>query len=159
MKFFDIFISDGKVIFMLIKSHTLVYILLWVIMGTFTACANDNSPPDVRDKFVGSYDMSQLCDNQPNPDYRITISKSTQNEDEIILQNLGSYGNAVKGVVTGNDISVPSQEVGAGVIGMVTLSGSGTLDNNTMEIQLEVLVPSAGGTKTKSTCQISGEKV
>lgn len=159
MKFFDTFIMAVNVIFKLMNPQTLVYIFLWVTMSTFMACANDNIPPDVRDKFVGSFEMSQTCDNQPNPNYRVTISKSTQNENEIILQNLGSYGNAVKAVVTGNDLSIPSQEVGAGMIGKVTLSGNGTLDNNTLEIQMEVLVPSAGDTQSKSMCQISGKKV
>ena len=160
MKLFFKFIGQQKIIFMLSNPLTFMYIPVLLAAGTFTACANDDSPPDGRDKFTGNYEMSQTCDGQPNPDYEVTVTKSSQNENEIIIQNLGSYGQNVKAIVQDNTIAIPSQEIGAGMIGKVTVSGNGSLDpsKNTLDTTIEILVPAAGGSQSKSTCQVSGKK-
>ena len=124
------------------------------------SCSENNGASDPRHLFTGSYAMTQSCDNIPNPDYMATIVKSEQDEQQIIIHNLGAYGAAVSAIVQENTLEIPPQEVGAGLIGKVTLAGNGTINTSgdTLHIMLEVRVPAPGGTTNKSICEISGIK-
>ena len=146
--------------FMLSGRTSFMCVFFLMIYCAFSSCSENNGASDPRDLFTGSYAMTQSCDNIPNPDYMTTIVKSEQDEQQIIIQNLGAYGAAVSAIVQENTLEIPSQEVGAGLMGKVTLSGNGTINasGDTLHITLEVLVPAPGGTKSKSTCQIIGEK-
>lgn len=145
---------------MITKSLSYLYFFLFTLFYSFTSCSDDEGFSDPRDAFIGTYAMTQTCNNNSNPDYSVIISKADQHEDQIFIQNLGAYGAVINASVDGNNIEIPAQEVGAGLIGNVTLSGDGTLDatGTSLLIELEVLVPGPNNTTNTSQCEINGEK-
>ncbi len=159
MKFFCNFLKVKNIIFMLTKPQCML-VFFTVIFQIMTSCSEDKAISSAREKFLGNYRITQICDNVANPSYFISVSKSDVILDQIIFHNLGTYEQPVTGTVSGDTVVIPSQDVSAGMIGDVTVSGGGKMNvaGDEINLLLDVLVPGPNNTKTKSTCEITGRK-
>lgn len=100
-----------------------------------TSCKKDNAS-DIRDNFVATYLVTESWKEkgvtQINPSFSMSIEKSAQYNDKLLLNNFGDYGygNYAEATVNGFDITIPQQKL----INTKTIAGSGKLENNTLNI-------------------------
>lgn len=103
-----------------------VVLLVFVLIG---GCRK--SRIDLRDAYEATYLASETWqeNNVPRkkPEFTMSVLKSTQSEDKIILSNFANYGSGiiVEAVVNGSAISIPQQTL----TNSKTISGSGRLEN------------------------------
>lgn len=111
--------------------------LFAILMLSFlSACALDEDldpidNTDDRDKFVGTWMFFENSAAR-GQSYQVTISRDNSNSSQVILKNIGNFGNSYTayGIVTSSSITVPSEEIYPGI----ELDGSGQLtDENEME--------------------------
>ncbi len=102
---------------------------LFFVSIFFVSCAKeeDNIPgADDRDVFVGSWVTSETSKQFGSTAFTITISKSTSDNENLIIKNfynLGSSANTIASVSGGN-VTIAQQQVSAQGI-----KGSGSLSN------------------------------
>jgi hypothetical protein len=105
------------------------------------SCKKDDT--DVRDKFVGSYSISETWTSDGGgsgtDSYAISISKSGTDAQKIIIENLANtineYGSKMNviGTVSGNSIAIATQSIAVGVYS-VTVTGTGALNDKLLTI-------------------------
>jgi len=93
---------------------------------------DDGSCTYDRDAFIGSFSSQEAC-NSGNFSYTMTIANSSTSKAAIILNNLGDFGQAVTGTVTGTSLTIASQTITVQGTA-VTISGTGALNGNTLTI-------------------------
>ena len=103
----------------------------FIIIGSlviFSGCEQDNStsPTPDRDKLFGVWDCSSDGNGGPR-NFSLTISASNSAEDQIKMENFDGGTGIVFANVSGNSISIPSQQVG-----FETVSGNGTYHGSTI---------------------------
>ena len=106
------------------------------------SCQDDTPYYDVRDEYIGDYDVADDCD-AFSSDYALTVFKEG-NDNEIIFGFPGLYetGYEVVALVTGMKITIPIQQFvvatwPAEVI--YEFSGSGALDGDILTVDYQVL--------------------
>lgn len=96
------------------------------LLLAFAQCKKDPKPLD-REKFVGTYDVNESCASG-NYSYSITISESSVNNSDVILNNVGDFGQNFTGVVSGSNVTINGTQSG------LTMSGTGTINGNSLTI-------------------------
>ncbi len=96
------------------------------LLLAFTQCKKDPKPLD-REKFLGTYDVNESCATG-NYTYSVTISESSVNTSDVILNNVGDFSANFTGVVSGSNISINGTQQG------LTMSGTGTLNGNALTV-------------------------
>ena len=122
----------------------LVFFAMFVLL--ISSCKKDDT--DNRDKFVGSYAMSETWTldggGSGTDNYTITITKSDVNEKQILINNLGNtvsvYGVQmnVTADVTGNNLAVGTQSIALGDYS-VTVTGTGSLNDKLLTINYVIV--------------------
>ena len=103
--------------------------ILVVIIGFLSCNPNDDNmvdPVDDRDKFFGSWTVSESCF---KANYTVTISADPGNSAQVLLANFGNPGpnySAAIGLVAGSKIYVTNQVIGDGW----TINGTGNLQGS-----------------------------
>lgn len=82
---------------------------------------------DSRDKFLGKWLFSESPASR-STSFTVTISYDPSNSSQVLLKNMGNFGYSVSayGIVTSNNIYIPSQEIYPDM----TISGSGTMSSS-----------------------------
>ncbi len=82
---------------------------------------------DSRDKFLGTWLFSESPASR-STSFTVTISYDPSNSSQVLLKNMGNFGYSVSayGIVTSNNIYIPSQEIYPGM----TISGSGAMSSS-----------------------------
>lgn len=93
------------------------------------ANVDDGSCTYARDKFLGSYQVSEAC-TTGNYSYSVTIVESVTAPNMILIQNFGNFATTVNvpATVSGENITFNYTQDG------VTFSGSGSITGNTLVI-------------------------
>jgi len=75
----------------------------------------DNADP--RDDFIGEWNCSEN-ELKSTDDYTVTIQKDPENSGQVLLQNFGLLGQSAYpyGLITGDKINIPRQEVNNWII-------------------------------------------
>ncbi len=116
----------------------LICFTAFVILTAY--CEKDE---DDRDKFVGSYSISETWTldggGRGTESYNINISKSDVSKTDIVIGNLGNTINVfgeqmnVSATVTGSLFSIPAQSIALGE-NSVTVTGTGSLNDKLITI-------------------------
>ncbi len=121
------------------------------VSGLFVSCEKkpgctdsraENYDPDARkedescimprEKFLGNYVATSICSSTPTLQYETEVIAANDNLTDIFIKNLGGIINApVRGIVSGNTITIPEQNAEA--IGRY-VSGSGLILGNIINI-------------------------
>lgn len=109
-------------------TNNLLYctILLTGVVLFTTSCKKDKTPD--RDKFLGAYSVVQTC-GSGNASYDITIIESGTADNAVIIVNLYNITQQWSATVSGDNITISTQVVGA-----ITWSGSGSIAGNSLTI-------------------------
>jgi hypothetical protein len=124
-----------------------LFLLLFAISAILiTSCKKDEN--DARDKFVGSYSMSETWTldggGSGTDNYTISITKSNVNSKQILINNLGNtitaYGAQmnVTATVEGSSISIGTQSISLGDYS-VTVTGTGSLNDKLLTINYVIV--------------------
>lgn len=105
------------------------YLLITTLL-LFVACSKD----DDTGIFVGTWNISEVCGTQ-SFNYSLTITASG---DEIELSNVhgGGPNAVVTATISGNSFTIPSQ-----VVQGLTISGSGSVNNGTLNFNYSGIPP------------------
>jgi len=122
----------------------LLFLAMFALL--ISSCKKDDT--DDRDKFVGSYSMSETWTldggGSGTDNYTITVTKSDVNEKQILINNLGNtvtvYGVQmnVTADVTGNNLAVGTQSIALGDYS-VTVTGTGSLNDKLLTINYVIV--------------------
>lgn len=113
----------------------LLLILLIILMVISWGCQKDNGS-DARDSFVATYNVTETWTENNIPQnklaFTMTVEKSFQGTDRILLNNFANYGagNTVDAVVIANELTIEQQTLPNSKI----ITGSGSIANNTLTI-------------------------
>ena len=99
-----------------------------VMMSGISSCSKDDGDDDPRDAFLGTYSTraEYVFDGVRSTfDYTLTITASSTNKNDILMDNLSDEKISARATISGNAVTIPQQT-------FVTLgiSGSGTLNGN-----------------------------
>jgi len=127
--------------------RTQKFVLLTLLTGisVLSACKKNDEIMD-RNKFLGTYAISETCSGSPD-EYELTVSKGFL-DNEIVLKNLYFQGIEADAKVSGNSITIPSQDFSGRYNGepvTVTVSGSGTFSDNKLTINFTGTISGVGG--------------
>jgi hypothetical protein len=116
-----------------------VLLLLTMAIVLVTSCKKDST--DARDQFLGSYSITETFTNDGGgtggDNYTITITNSTVNDQQILINNLGNTVTTfgvqmnVNATVSGNSLTIATQVVTLGS-NTLTVTGSGSLNANSI---------------------------
>jgi len=116
---------------------------LLLIAFSFSACdeLGDLLSDDPRDSFVGEWSVEENNTLKSIDHYNVTIEKSASDSTRIRIKNFYaiSYSDVVEGVVSGNQVNIPSQTVsgftiqgyGSAAVNGKTIGWSYTVDHHT----------------------------
>jgi hypothetical protein len=124
-----------------------LFLLLFAISAILiTSCKKEEN--DARDKFVGSYSMSETWTldggGSGTDNYTISVTKSNVNSKQILINNLGNtitaYGAQmnVTATVEGSSISIGTQSISLGDYS-VTVTGTGSLNDKLLTINYVIV--------------------
>jgi hypothetical protein len=119
------------------KAVILLSFALWIPI-LFNSCKKEDV--DARDKFVGSWSMSETLTvigiGTGTQTYTMTITKSSAVSDGILMNSLGDIGYTIKATVNGSSITISDSFNDAGDI--YSVSGSGNITDNTLKINYNI---------------------
>ena len=114
------------------KKHFQVILIMVVSLTTIVCCTKENT--DVRDSFDATYLVSETWQENSvtrnKPAFTMSVLKSAQSPDKIILSNFANYGSGIlaEAVVSGTIITIPQQTIA----NSKSISGSGRLENSSL---------------------------
>ena len=121
-------------------------LLMAISVILITSCKKEDN--DARDKFVGSYSMSETWTldggGSGTDNYTITITKSNVNSKQILINNLGNtitaYGAQmnVSATVEGTSLAIETQSISLGDYS-VTVTGTGSLNDKLLTINYVIV--------------------
>ena len=83
--------------------------LALVLTGTLvTSCKKDEELD--REKFIGTYSMSDACSVNGSDTYTVSITASSTDENKIVIDDLWFFSNTVTATVDGNSLLISRQE-------------------------------------------------
>ncbi len=97
----------------------------------------DDEVLNSRQAFVGSFSVNQTEVGTSNSENYTLSIQAGSNSNEILLSNLRPFKDQVIATVVGNQITIASQSVRINGTTSVKVSGSGTLDGTTIEIDFD----------------------
>ncbi len=122
------------------------FLLFAISVILITSCKKEDN--DARDKFVGSYSMSETWTldggGSGTDNYTITITKSNVNSKQILINNLGNtitaYGAQmnVTATVEGTSLAIGTQSISLGDYS-VTVTGTGSLNDKLLTINYVIV--------------------
>jgi hypothetical protein len=113
------------------KTAVVTFIIL--LTALLTGCKKDKAP-DPRDVFVATYSVTETWTENSQvitkPAFTMTIEKSTQQSDKILLINFANYGTGTtaEATVNGTKITITQQTLS----NSKSITGSGTLADPTL---------------------------
>ncbi len=130
------------------KLNKLFYIASLVIGLLVISCKSDkkddpSSPSpttDARDKYTGSWLCNENSKVSGATSYTISISKSSSNSSEILIDHFYDLQAQARASVAGNNITIPYQQLGS--IGFA--KGTGTLSSTGTSLALSYTTSVAG---------------
>ncbi|MBW6492273.1 MAG: hypothetical protein K0B15_13895 [Lentimicrobium sp.] len=109
------------------KFKILIASLVLIMAGCLPEDDLDPITGDIRDKFLGTWRFTEKQIERGTDDisFSVTISYDPGNSAQVLLRNFAQLGNqySAYGIVTGNRITIPTQEVSPGF----EVSGTGTM--------------------------------
>lgn len=106
-----------------------------------------------RDKFLGTFSVSDACSASGAASYQCTITASGTAINKVLIANFwDSFSNNVEGTISGSTITIPTQEPDNDGF---TVTGTGTISANAITITLNYSV--ADGVNT-DVCQSTWTK-
>ncbi|MDJ1504587.1 hypothetical protein [Xanthocytophaga agilis] len=123
-------------------------LLVLFILGVtlLSSCKkNDPDPEANRNKFLGTFDLTETCSGSPY-EYEIVISAGFD-DNEVEIKDFYYPGVNATATVAGNKITIPSQEFTGQYQGepiTVTISGSGTLSGGKLTIDYNATITDLG---------------
>jgi hypothetical protein len=129
------------------KKLSPAFLFFSILILLFISCKKDDNT-DPRDKFVGSYSISETWTldggGSGTDNYTISILKSSVNNKQIVINNLGNtitaYGAQmnVNGTVNKSAIAIETQSISLGDYS-VTVTGTGSLNDNLLTINYVIV--------------------
>jgi hypothetical protein len=127
------------------------YSCLFLMAVLWTGCKKNNSQ-DARDIFVATYSVTESWTENgqvlTKPAYTMTIQKSTQQIDKLLLSNFADYGTGVTAEATVNGLSliIPQQTlsnsksiIGTGTLVDPTLTFTYTENFNSISLEISAI--------------------
>lgn len=123
-----------------------------IAMVTITGCKKEDDEP-ARDKFLGSYTVTEACSQTGNAAYSISITASTSNDDAIVMTGFGNFAAtaAVTATVNGDNLTIAAQTLTINGIAVNISNGTGAINDNLLTITYTYSVQ-GGGESCTSTC-------
>jgi hypothetical protein len=122
--------------------------LVLLATALFTGC-NPQSVPDIRDSFVATYSVTETWTENnktmSKPAFTMSVEKSSQLEDMLLLNNFANYGAGItaEATVSGYFLTIPQQTltnlkaiIGTGKLTDPTLTFSYTESYNSISINI-----------------------
>jgi PBP1b-binding outer membrane lipoprotein LpoB len=113
------------------KTTNIIALILITVL--WTGCKKSSSP-DVRDVFVATYDVTETWTENgqvlTKPAFTMSIEKSSQHAEMLLLNNFANYGagTTAEATVNGNAISIPQQTLSNSKV----VEGTGTIADQTL---------------------------
>lgn len=131
------------------RSLKTLFAILTLIFISSCTLDEDLDPIDTtddRDKFVGTWMFFENSAAR-GQSYQVTISLDNSNSSQVLLKNIGNFGNSYSayGIVTSSSITVPAQEIYPGI----EIDGSGQL-TGTDEMEWSYTINGGGSSETIS---------
>jgi hypothetical protein len=107
--------------------------IILLVATVWTGCKKDKSA-DIRDAFVATYSVTETWTENSQlltkPVFSMSVEKSSQHIDRLLLNNFANYGAGVmaEATVNGKNITIPQQTLP----NLKAIIGSGTLSDTTM---------------------------
>ena len=76
-------------------------------MFIFTSCKKEEL---AREKFLGTYSMTDACSVTGAATYTVTITASSADENKVLISNLWYFNNTVSAEIEGNNMVIVRQE-------------------------------------------------
>ena len=112
---------------------TTFLLLMLLATASVSSCKKDKGP-DVRDVFVATYSVLETWTENSivltKPAFTMSVEKSSQQPDLLLLNNFANYGAGItaEATVNGNKITIPQQTLSNSRV----ISGTGTLTDPNM---------------------------
>lgn len=112
------------------------FILVGVLL--FASCAEEEEilpDADPRDKFVGTWTVSETINQVNVPGYTSVVFLDTANTSRILISNPNNLGSSLslKAIVAGNSLSIDLQNISG-----IPIQGSGTYSNNSFVLNYTI---------------------
>lgn len=112
------------------------FILVGVLL--FASCAEEEEilpDADPRDKFVGTWTVSETINQVNVPGYTSVVILDTTNTSRILISNPNNLGSSLslKAIVAGNSLSIDLQNISG-----IPIQGSGTYSNNSFVLNYTI---------------------
>ena len=104
-----------------------LFSLLALLIATFSSSCTKESVAPARDQFLGTYNANADC-GSVNIGFASTITKSSIDDNTIVISNFGNFNVNVRATVSGENINFNDTQQG------VTFSGSGNINGKTLTI-------------------------
>ncbi len=148
------------------KTFLCCFSLLFCSLFLWTGCAEEgctnpiaeNYNPDAaeddfscilpRDKFLGTYNVTENCDGDTEM-YTFFITASTSDETVVEITNFHGIGAVVQGMIEGNSITITSSNTSS------TIDGDGSISGNTLSLEYSVQVLD---TSSPDECEVTAVK-
>ena len=106
-------------------------------LAFFTGCDKDDNAKDQRDEYIGTYKVTseRVGTIGTDNDYIMTVTKSSANNVDILINNVINLGTAytIYAPVNGDSFTIPQQTVSG-----VGFSGSGRRNGNSLSFSVQV---------------------
>ena len=110
----------------------------FVLVLFFASCAEEEEilpDADPRDKFVGTWTVSETINQVNVPGYTSVVILDTANTSRILISNPNNLGSSLslKAIVAGNSLSIDLQNISG-----IPIQGSGTYSNNSFVLNYTI---------------------
>jgi hypothetical protein len=110
----------------------------FVFVLVFASCAEEEEilpDADPRDKFVGTWTVSETINQVNVPGYTSVVILDTANTSRILISNPNNLGSSLslKAIVAGNSLSIDLQNISG-----IPIQGSGTYSNNSFVLNYTI---------------------
>jgi hypothetical protein len=110
----------------------------FVLVLFFASCAEEEGilpDADPRDKFVGTWTVSETINQVNVPGYTSVVILDTANTSRILISNPNNLGSSLslKAIVAGNSLSIDLQNISG-----IPIQGSGTYSNNSFVLNYTI---------------------
>jgi hypothetical protein len=125
-----------------------ISVLILLITVTFTGCV-EKTNLDQREIYVATYNVTETWTENnktvSKPAFTMSVEKSSQHEDMVLLNNFGNYGAGItaEATVSGNILTIPQQTlsnlkaiIGTGKLNDPTLTFTYTESYNSISIDI-----------------------
>ncbi|MBX7053054.1 MAG: calcium-binding EGF-like domain-containing protein [Flavobacteriales bacterium] len=105
-----------------------------------------------RNKFIGSYSTTQLCDTIQDH-YFFTITSSGTSVSNVVVGNFGGIGGVLLASINGSEMTIPSQTISSAGVSYL-FNGSGQIADQVLTIHYAITADSTT-TYCDATCTLN----